>query len=152
MSIFCPTRCDGTHFDYFHCWEEVRCCNFQNGWARRPVIKNKCTGLSIYMPEKYKIWLLELSHYTCLMITTLSDVSLSTYKWLMFVLNEFPHTQKEITVKRAEGIFALFFSCGNFWRNEWLNKPLSFNVNRRQVSKDTWVLFSLNIWVTHGAC
>lgn len=46
------------------------------------------------------------------MITTPSDVSLSMYKWLVFVLNEFPHTQKESTVKRAEEILTLFSPVG----------------------------------------
>lgn len=46
------------------------------------------------------------------MITTPSDVSLSMYKWLVFVLNEFPHTQKENTVKRAEEILTLFSPVG----------------------------------------
>lgn len=44
------------------------------------------------------------------MITTPSDASLSMYKWL--VLNEFPHTQKENAVKRAEEILALFSPVG----------------------------------------
>lgn len=135
MSVFCPTRWDVPHFDYFHCWEELRCCNFQNGWAnpmRSPVIKNKCAGHSIHMLWKRPIWLSKLSHYTCFMITTPSDVSLSMYKWLLFVLNEFPHTQKENTVKRAEEILALFSPVGTSGgKNDWKKKKtLIFNVNR----------------------
>lgn len=125
MSIFCLTRWDLQHFDYFYCWEELRCCNFQNGWAnpmRSPVIKNKCAGLSIYMPEKYHFWLLKLSHYACLMITTPSDVCQSMYKWIMFVLNDFPHTQKKNTVKGLKEHSLFFPPVGNSgWMNDWIN-------------------------------
>lgn len=54
----------------------------------------------------------------------------------------------------AEGTLALFSPVGNSgWMN--LNKPLSFNVNRPEWGGNTegkWEIFSLNMWVTHGAC
>lgn len=78
--------------------------------------------------RKIPIWLSKLSHYTRFMITTPSDASLSMYKWL--VLNEFPHTQKKNTVKRAEEILALFSPVGTSGgMNDW-KKTLIFNVNR----------------------
>lgn len=88
---------------------------------RSLVIKNKCAGLSIYMPEKYYFWLLKLSfrlfddNYPFRCMPKHVQMANVYIKWFLSLSPE-----KENTVKRLKDRSPFFL----LWEilNEWMTE------------------------------
>lgn len=116
MSIFWPLQVGPTAFLSFLSLHRVEVLKFPE-WLSKPHEESKMSWAFPLYTRKIRLLTLKCSHYACLMITTPSDVWPSTYKWLMFVLIDFPLPERELW----QGV--LFFPAV---RNELGVKPLSF--------------------------
>lgn len=95
MSICWHRQVGPTAFLSFLSLDRVEVFKFPE-WLSEPHEESKLSWAFPLHTRKIGLLTLKCSHYAWLMITTPSDVCPSTYKWLMFVLIDFPLPEREL--------------------------------------------------------